>query len=192
VVVWGNGDIVDAPDLVVRDGAGDPLLNVATGGLAETSTFQRPAFDWNCAQAVAGGTLGHDVATLTQTATHTDDYVVNVYRFGDRIGMCGWNNIRDDQANGFVYNSPAGGAGSASVSSGPQAYASALMVVQTDGSGSWRAGVTPPGTVSVDVTLSDGTVVPAQLGADTYVVWLPGAGEFNKIVMTTATELWTV
>jgi hypothetical protein len=189
LVAWGTEAEMAGAYIKYGDGGDELMPLIGSADVALTATYQERAFEDRCQQTINSG--GHGTGNLEITARHGADHVLKVYRYDKWIGLCGWENEPDRPADGLTMNGPGTSLASSDITAMPQEFASEMFIQELDGIGSWMAGAIPPGTLAVDVTLKDGTVVPAQIGGDVYAVWLPGTGDHLKVVATTATEIWT-
>jgi hypothetical protein len=155
--------------------------------MALTATFQEEEFEQYCTRTMAQ-LPDLSAASLRLTARDDNAWVLKVYRDGGNLAMCAWQMLPDDRANGISYNGPAASVGS----SAKATLGTTLSMIETDGSHAWMTGIIPDGTETVDVVLSDGSTVRAQIGDGVYLALVPGTGAHAKLVMTTATTIYTV
>ena len=182
-VVWGPREVLADATLSVGDGS----LSLARDPMALTATFQEEEFEQYCARTMAQ-LPDLSAASLRLTARDDNAWVLKVYRDGGNLAMCAWQMLPDDRANGISYNGPAASVGS----SAKATLGTTLSMIETNGSHAWMTGIIPDGTETVDVVLSDGSTVRAQIGDGVYLAWVPGTGAHAKLVMTTATTIYTV
>ncbi|MBV1854480.1 hypothetical protein [Catellatospora tritici] len=182
-VLWGPRDALADAKLTVRDGG----LDLARDPLATTATYQEEEFAQYCRRTLDNhkGLAG---ATLGLTVRHEDTWVLKVYRTSKAFAVCSWTNIADDPDHGLSYFGPA----LSTVSAGTVALGVTLSANDRDGAGMWTAGVAPAGTESVEIVSSDGTTVRAQVGDGVYLAQVPDDGKVQKIIMTTATTVYTI
>lgn len=194
-VIWGPPSAVD--DIVVtfvgtggtRRDAGDPD--------SLTATYQEPAFAAKCRTMIAEnlntGLAGLSITGPLLSVDHAPAWYAKVYKVGDNIEMCRWSLGPDDLASGINTNGPGIEVTGYLATSGPQrSLASALYSTESDGTNTLMLGVTAPGTQRVQVFLRNGQEIDATVGDGVYLAWLPGNGDFTKLVETTPDTVYTV
>ncbi|WP_212822722.1 hypothetical protein [Catellatospora sp. TT07R-123] len=182
VVLWGERSALTTAKLTA-DGA---TLDLARDDLTVTATYQEEEFAAYCQRhldrqpALSG-------ATLRTTASYGNSEVVRVYRSAHGFALCSWAARSGDPAKGISYRSPV-----LDLSSADGTGVGMTLSSSWPGGGSWIVGPVPAHTERVAVVGSDGTVVQAQLGDGVYVAQGVDFDKATKIVITTATTVYTL
>jgi hypothetical protein len=182
-VVWG-------PRAALADATlhlGGSRLDLARDSLPPTATFDEADFEQQCRRTL-NDSPDLQPATLLLTSRN-EDTVLKLYRAGQSVAVCHWQNLPDIPSyDGPVlsYDGPA----IAVTSSTNMAVGSSLSGVGLYGQFGWMAGLTPPATERVVVIAEDGTQTEAELVEGACLAWTLGAKR-KAIIITTATTIYT-
>jgi len=188
VVAWGTRAEMDRSRISFT-GSDHPVVEVGRSDLALTATYQDQAFEDRCQQSMKGGgvSMSGNVELTARTVPKTcSRSTAPTCGSACATGTTTPTARRTDWAPTGPRPTSRRRASCRCRRSSPRRCSSSRGTAAGRG---WPA--PSAGTLSVDVTLNDGTIVPAQVGGDVYAVWLPGKGDHRKVVATTATEIWT-